>query len=227
MDLDPGWRPDPTRAHLERWWDGMEWTNRVRNGDEETVSDFDTAMATEVDGEPDPLTLWERRSVRALVAVVVAAGLAWVITGPVWEALNGLPVTASRGAADEFGLEATTVDIAEAATNGRWDVVAAFYPETGADRLDVARTLGDCFGEPILGATVTAGFQSDSDQADGITSAAVVVQPLTPLPDPLVESLALRLHLAHDGQRWILLDPVEYAVNGSATYESCAGYDGS
>lgn len=30
-DRDAGWKPDPTGQFVDRWWDGEQWSDRVRN----------------------------------------------------------------------------------------------------------------------------------------------------------------------------------------------------
>jgi hypothetical protein len=45
----PGWYPDPSRGHVERFWDGAAWTERVRSNG---VSSF--APVTPADWYPDP-----------------------------------------------------------------------------------------------------------------------------------------------------------------------------
>jgi hypothetical protein len=35
--MEPGWRNDPYGRYQQRWWDGAEFTDRVRTGDDETT----------------------------------------------------------------------------------------------------------------------------------------------------------------------------------------------
>jgi hypothetical protein len=35
LTTPPGWHPDPMSRHEARWWDGTEWTEKVRDGKNE------------------------------------------------------------------------------------------------------------------------------------------------------------------------------------------------
>jgi hypothetical protein len=44
MELEAGWRPDPYGRFAERWWDGTEWTPRVRTGEVEQVDPLGVSL---------------------------------------------------------------------------------------------------------------------------------------------------------------------------------------
>jgi hypothetical protein len=73
-----GWRPDPTRLHRMRYWDGRRWTNDISDGDGQSSRDAaDTARMLPPKGRLSTPTL--AVLVLPLLAVIGAAVVAAVV----------------------------------------------------------------------------------------------------------------------------------------------------
>lgn len=227
MDLDPGWKPDPTRRYPERYWDGQGWSDRVRDGGNETSDRFEVAMQTPLTGEAKPPDLFERPIVRLLIGALVLAGLALLLLGPIRGLLDGVPGTAREAPATSDGLVATAEDLAEAASDGRWTIVTAFYPDDVVedDELStrVATVLRACFGDTLGGTTVASADQVATLDAGGTNAVELA---LIPRPEVLPSADTLVVRLRHDGTRWVVVDPIDGAGREDGSTVSCTGRAG-
>ena len=82
--LPQGWYPDPLGRFQQRYWDGDEWTARVRTGDVQQTDPMGTSMsipfATPASAFPDDEQARRRRRRWILIGVFVLIDVAILVT---------------------------------------------------------------------------------------------------------------------------------------------------
>jgi hypothetical protein len=87
---EPAWHPDPFQRHQARWWDGAEWTGRVRDGatigidppviDTRPEADVPVAPAAPIHDAVQPLPRTNWAAIISLgIGVLVVVGLVVMI----------------------------------------------------------------------------------------------------------------------------------------------------
>ena len=82
--LSQGWYPDPLGRFQQRYWDGDEWTARVRTGDVQQMDPLGTSTAipfvTPASAFPDDTEARRRRRRWILIGVFVLIDVAILVT---------------------------------------------------------------------------------------------------------------------------------------------------
>lgn len=171
----PGWRPDPSGRHGNRYWDGSQWTSWVSDGPEATQDeDFDaTAFDAPRESFASSSTSWSARRIPIWVWVVGSLLL-----------IGGL----SNTIGDDPGNEASTAGNREAPSYLDFDDCYSDLLDTSrcSDRFDPSdsyATFNECSDATLEDTFCASHFEAPAPTSPP-TTPTTVFRPPPPQPAP-------------------------------------------
>jgi hypothetical protein len=131
-DLEPQWAADPTRRNAQRWWDGVQWSDHVANGQYQSLDPLvrprETRVKTVADVDPaQTATSNNKKIILHMVLGVATAGI-WLLV----LAVVALWRRGARGWSGALAAGLTLLIMAVAFSDGSTSTVDASANTTGA-----------------------------------------------------------------------------------------------